>query len=475
MGMPINSYAVLSALTMETQSFERRIAEEIFEPYSLIAFILHDPKIHSSFDRGLADLFERLDLVTGDNLLFFALVDPPTSWKQRAQRREYYKNISDWEQREILNPNNAPQSADSSSTMFALMNSLNISLSELPCLVVTNNLNSREFIHFPVNEKNIVERMTDLGLTAERIEPRAARESGLHELLARYGVNQAITEASRLSSSLAETLSNPLSFIVAASPNSNMRSTASNQAQAAIRELYDVLNQSKNLQGDDRDLEVEVLATKILSYFALLNQKPHPSQGFVIPVDKELLEQESMQILQTASKVFDLLVADQEREIDSVLEMSDDFSPGVIALSKVFEREANLSMVHWIRKQMGISLPEYYDKFQPDVVARDGRTDFNKASKNGQWLPPGIGQSEVSMKRFAENGLPERWDARSYSLLMEQWAVIRERRNDAAHDRVTKMQALLEVQGALTNLAQNKCFEKFYEMKLAYSGRTHAS
>ncbi len=208
---------------------------------------------------------------------------------------------------------------------------------------------------------------------------------------------------------------------------------------------------------------------------ALLNQKTDSPLQDVVPIEKELLEYESYQILRTASKVYELLIADQDREIDSVLEMTDDFSPGVIALSKVFEREANLSMVHWIRKQMGISLPDYYDKVQPGKIARDGRTDFNKTNRNGQWLPPGIAQSEVSMKRLAENSLPERWDAHSYNLLMKQWAVVREKRNDAAHDRVTEMQALLEVQSALTSLAQNKCFEKFYEMKLAYSGRTHAS
>ncbi|MCX7770674.1 MAG: hypothetical protein N2202_06275 [Proteobacteria bacterium] len=38
-------------------------------------------------------------------------------------------------------------------------------------------------------------------------------------------------------------------------------------------------------------------------------------------------------------------------------------------MTKVFERELNLSIVHWIRKELGIRLPGYFNKPQPDVRA----------------------------------------------------------------------------------------------------------
>jgi len=46
-----------------------------------------------------------------------------------------------------------------------------------------------------------------------------------------------------------------------------------------------------------------------------------------------------------------------------------DFTPGVICLAKVFEKEANLSIVHWARRELGVSLPQFFNKPQPGVRA----------------------------------------------------------------------------------------------------------
>lgn len=475
MGMPINSYSILKTLALGGEEYEVQEVKDALKPFNLFAFILHDPQLHKDFHEKLTNLFERLDYVTGDRLLFFGLVDPPSSWTNRAKEREYYNKVSDWIVREAINPNNAPQSADSSLTMFAFINSLGITINELPCVVVTNNFTSKDYYHFPVHQNTIVEQLTELGFVAEKLDPQTANRKHIHEILRSYGFRPKGGSEQELTSNLAKTLSDALSFIIAASPGYGFNSVASEQAKNSVQELYGTLNSMKGTQVDEPNQDLDQLATTILSFMALLNQKKKSSQQIIIPIEKYLLEYESYQILQTATKVYELLIADQDREIDSVLEMTDDFSPGVIALSKVFEREANLSMVHWVRKKMGISLPEYFDKVQPGKIAKDGRADFNKANSKGFWLPPGIGQSENTIKNLSRDGLPDGWDNASYNSLMQQWAVIREKRNDAAHDRVTDMQSLLELQGALTNLAQDKCFNKFYAMKLAFSGRTYAS
>jgi hypothetical protein len=474
MGMPINSYSILKTLAMGGEDYEVEEVKSALEPFTLFAFILHDPQAHSDFHQRLTDLFERLDYVTGDKLLFFALIDPPSSWMQRAKGREYYQKISNWETRAILDPNEAPQSTDPSLTMFAFMNSLGISMNELPCVVITSNFNSQNYYHFPVHQNSIVEQLTELGFVAEKLDPQTANQKNIHEILRAYGFRPKGGSEQELTSNLAKTLSDALSFIIAASPRSEFHQRASGQAKKSVQELYKTLNQMKSTQPEEPNQDLDQLATTILSFMALLNQKPNSPQQDIVPIERKLLEYESYQILRTASKVYELLMSDQGRDIDSVLEMTDDFSPGVIALSKVFEREVNLSMVHWARKQLGISLPEFYNRAQPGKNAVRGIANFNQERK-GRWLPPGIGQSEKAISSLAKESLPGGWDEVSYNFLMERWSLIREKRNNAAHSGITDMQSLLVVQGALTDLAQNKCFDKFYEMKLAYSGRTHAS
>lgn len=479
MGMPISSYTILSTLAFGGEDYEVNEVKAALEPFKAFAFILHDPKVHVDFHNNLKRIFDQLDYLTGDSLLFFALVDPPDAWLELARERKYYKSLSQWEVTEVVDPKNAPKSREPSLTTFALANSLGIPSSDLPCIIITDELRSKYFYKLPTDSNKVMGQLTELGYVVSRLTPGDRLQLPDYRLLNTPLSKKHHGETSQTSFTygLARTLSDVLSFlIVGGTQNFPVRGKARNQAVASIQDLYVQLNQQKHMLNTGGDtLELENLSVSIVSALALLNQQEDLLRPEIIPVEKNLLEQDSYQILRTASKVYELLMGDQGEDIDAVLETTDDFSPGVIALSKVFEREANLSMVHWIRKQMGISLPEYYDIVQPDKVAKDGRTDFNKASKNGLWLPPGIGQSEVSMKRLAEVSLPEWWDINSYNLLMEQWAVIREKRNDAAHDRVTEMPALLEVRNALTSLAQNKCFEKFYEMKLAYSGRTNAS
>ena len=46
--------------------------------------------------------------------------------------------------------------------------------------------------------------------------------------------------------------------------------------------------------------------------------------------------------------------------IDGVVRETLDFTPAVICLSKVFEKEVNFSVVHWFRKELGIKLPEFF-------------------------------------------------------------------------------------------------------------------
>lgn len=148
MGMPITTYNVLDTLTKSRpESYEIGPVNEALEPFNLFAFIIHDPEAHPDFDQTINSVFTRLDLSTGGNLLFFALVDPPQIWLDQGGRnpgrdRPYYRELSSHNQarktlRELHDPGNVITSTDKSITAFSLATSLGISYDDLPCLIIT--------------------------------------------------------------------------------------------------------------------------------------------------------------------------------------------------------------------------------------------------------------------------------------------------------------------------------------------------
>lgn len=217
--MPISSYTVLTALASGQDSYETDTARRALRPFNLFAFIIHDPQQHPRLQAVLDRQFDRLDFVTGHKLLFFALVDPPKAWLEHGSNRDYYRlfaghraSQASWEAGELLNPKNAPSSNDRSITTFSLAQALGIPSDDLPCIVVTQDFQLDRFLWFRTSPDHLEEQLIRLGYLAERryVPPfDASREWADVDLCSSYG-------ADSLTSSLAKTLSDVLSFIVAA-------------------------------------------------------------------------------------------------------------------------------------------------------------------------------------------------------------------------------------------------------------------
>ena len=152
-----------------------------------------------------------------------------------------------------------------------------------------------------------------------------------------------------------------------------------------------------------------------------------------------------------------------------------DYTPGVICLAKVFEKEVNLSVVHWIREQLGVNLPECFNQRDPEVPkggATFDNVDFNKARDNRTWLPPTMGSSLKALcRKVKENkcqGEPipfDNWDR--FEVL---WGEIKEERNRAAHTMELVTQgSVFSVCHALRHL-HPYFFRKLYQMKEQYRG-----
>ena len=160
MGSPILTYKVLEALDdkistysiLEALDNKREPSSEIsnaissvrdkLRSFNLLAFIIHDPEVHHGFDAKITQLFDYLDQVSGNALLFFALIDPPEEWLEHGAERPYYQSL-DSLTRHLMHPGNAITSTDKGVTALSLANGLGIPSSMLPCLVVTRSLTSK--------------------------------------------------------------------------------------------------------------------------------------------------------------------------------------------------------------------------------------------------------------------------------------------------------------------------------------------
>ena len=140
--------------------------------------------------------------------------------------------------------------------------------------------------------------------------------------------------------------------------------------------------------------DYEVLAGRLAS---VTSNAPHvyrPRSSF-FRIKEAGLEEETRRVFRTA------------RAVSSALKSGDfdlDYSPAVMCLAKAFEREVNLSVVHWVRKELGIEMPAFFDRWSNSK----GKYEFDdinfNLSESGDkqtWRPPMLGQSERAIRLIA--------------------------------------------------------------------------
>jgi hypothetical protein len=150
-----------------------------------------------------------------------------------------------------------------------------------------------------------------------------------------------------------------------------------------------------------------------------------------------------------------------------------DHSPWALCLAKVFEREIALSIVHWFRDKLGVELPAYFDKYQPEKDAKYLKTrrpvDFNIRSRTG-WRPPTLGDSLKALEVEEPDNLLGVLGSFDIQFLIEKWKAIIDVRNMCAHaTRVDEVSVLL-LRDALSQISQKGIFDKLYRIKQNYRG-----
>jgi len=499
MGFPLkNNYALFRALRRDTVRDPNVRAPIELAPYNLFAFVLHDPSEHSEFHEALSEKFVDLDSsISGQKLLFFCLTDPPAEWLKMASKRPYL--VTGWgtgkgEAEALSHPSATINTRDQSLSTHTLARFLEIPTDELPCIYVTNNFYSPNGIYFQTHPTLLEEQMRTLGQIAESHGTDSQEEiyQRIQDEVPRSDIAptpHSVTGASDPSlNNLSAVIAEAMSLLV---PHSHDSEMICKEIRTGLQKRIDAVAQSGGeplestleklalaIQFRDRPFERGRLnpgsSTEVLD-FAPCPDMPQLESGEIpceaapsmqVAIGSHLLDSESAMMLKTGNKVFSVLLEEGDC----------DFSPAVLQFAKVFEREINLSLVQWMRACCGVTIPKFFNRVQPEIVARWGTLDFNRKQSNGKLLLPTLGQSvrlyEAYLESPNEGQVPLSPSAKSAVSKgnSSNWKKLARIRNDSSHAELASLRMAEKVCSIFGEFSKGNLFDDLCKLRGKLNG-----
>ena len=508
MGMFLSQYSMLNAIAYGERGQMKEETDKILEPYKLFVLVLHDPEKHTLFNQNFSRLFERLDYLTGPNLLFMGIAKPSYDWYLQNKNRDYF---GIWEKDQLIKSFQEIKVTEGSITCYSLANALRIDYDDLPSIIISPNLKSERFVVLKTGEQRIENQLMELGYFASSVTDQNADiySEKFNLLLHRidyYGQSEFMKHHEALGRSLADLFS----FSV---PENNLfGKDAKLHSNIVLDKLENIIIKAKNvheIENAKMNL-LTSLANKFNNLYkpfddlsnACLMSEPGNSGVDIIIYNKDflpipapvlqptknyfggtlaylkknidLLEQETKIIVSTTEAVYQMFRKMPEQK-------TLDFSPLVLGISKIFEIETNLSIVHWVRKHLNIEMPDYYKKFKPNchssfiipdktIVPNPKPIDSNM-HKGTKWLAPGLGQSELIVRSLLKNNLLiESFTNAEELSLIKAWSPIRESRNRAAHSDIMDKRDLQNIALNMNVLIESNNLKKILQLKQQYNG-----
>jgi hypothetical protein len=476
MGMPLTSFSVMQALlefqrrrydkfpirSMEMEREIRRcsfpdmrdLSDEL-QRFSLLAFVLHSPERHPDLHRKLERDFEILDQITGEDLLFFTVIEPSEDWVRSAGNRHYLSKIK---VRYMQSPRGLA-CADSDAALCAIARAF--SISSLPAIVVIDPRDSRDRVVIETSAIEIEQQLGRLGQCAQNYETGLS----LAGCLEKWNLGDVLQlPPDRLAMSRAIfALAG-----IAASGNDMGSMNARELLQTRVsRILGSGLNGGRWLrdarwnESHPWDVEPDDALIGLILDAAFYRGALHTENSrqlslpkgpdLLVSLDRNSLELETSGALASA---------------DAILKSGatlDDFSPVMICIGKAFESEINASIVQWYRQQLGVNMPQFFKRHAPGVSAVVNSevqpVDFNARRRLHGWHPPSLGASLwAGTHHFQAN--PEELTPEQFGDLTGIWKDILSIRNQAAHPGMmseSDFERAVELWGVLKNKGLIQC------------------
>lgn len=493
MGYPLyNNYTLFRALSepvriegevshrdLNELEFERNHLLRVLNQFNVFAFILHDPESHPEFDVFLDNAFCELDTMTGERLLFFALVNPGREWLARREQFPFHRRVRQFEYRAADLRVKPLFTSDPSASAYALSWALGIPPDQLPVMLVTNNLRDRSYLCTSTSVYTLRDQLNYLREVSQRkvydnleLSNQLMNIHGFEDLREYHQT----LDIPYLDSSLADTLSNVLSFIYTAGDNhEGGNRLARYRVDKVLNDLQKAMkNKKKELTESETAIsDIETIGIQI-GYLISILTGGHFHQNNLLGIDRRFLEKDSWRMITTAINV---------REYLSGLGMhrpgfEPDFSSAAICLAKFFEREVNLSFVHWIRRYLGVHLPMYFDRYEPNLNAMyvpDNMNypdplpvDFNRGN-TGYWRPPSLGQSRVCVDSISRKEVFEtNFHYTRINVVRDfinQWVEFKKIRNRASHPPALSYEEVRRMEESISVMNRADIFRSMHKMK----------
>jgi hypothetical protein len=479
MGMPstVSFYPLVYNLASPDRPYHST-ALRLLSPFSLFAFVLCPPDEKDGVRDVLARHFSFLDIATADRLLFFAPIDEPPGWREQKESGSAARSLIDFQN--VVS--SSVRSADPGQTAHAMAVSLGLEVADLPAIVVTADPRQNQYLALRTSADRVRQQLVGLGDFAQDLPTlgrRAASSEALKlraEDLRRRGLDLAggLSDP-ELTDNLAAALHTVLSFALVGSPHSHSR-YASQSARSALDNLRDRITRARAavqpLGGEpgseeDDSLQAVLHLEECLATWLGLTAKPTGEEGG--PAAPEGWDPEPTRWLILGDRVARLLAAPEPG--------NEDCSPAAVCWAKAFEAELNLSLGHWVRRLLGVSLPEYFGKVQEGVhaVFSGGgdrfSVDFNRRRRPGDdaWRSLELGVLRGPVGYYLGRETPP-LPTEKRAALLEAWETIRQVRNDACHPQAVSHDRAALLRETLRALERGAVLRDLTELKRSLRG-----
>lgn len=491
MGYPITSYTIIKNLSRQRKTsqkeFEYRYVREALQDFKLFAFILFDPEVDAEFGAFLGNIFESLDRKSGKDLLFFALVDPPENWLKNAAARDYYSAIQQYVAAGVFKENNTIRTKEASRTVKLICSTLGLDYNDLPVMVVTEDFTCRAFRGIKTCIESIESQLITLGEIAHM------RGQGLRRLRlidVAFEKESVEIDWKMEFESLADLLNSLISCLAAVSYQDDcLREQAQREAIILLNSWFKQLERLKQSLGrypgneDSLVGSIEELSTSMSNSISTL--RSYTDEPQMVTIDETCLDWQSSLWLQSAQRVRDFFQCDARMFLKSArpelsTQFTPEYTPVLMPLAKVFENEIRLSIVQWLRTLLDnpIEMPTFFNKLCTEPGVSGVHTFGNKVvhfntKYRGAWRPPELGKTRVSfVQRIThEAKIPPHFTRVELNVLSEEWEIILEERNRAAHTNLIGIEDVFRMETSLSRLSSKRVFQSFAQLKNDLSGQ----
>lgn len=437
MGLPVSKFHILADIC----SKESFIQNE-FSAYKLVCIVLHDPD-DEAFNREMRRRFAKLHEWTGKDMLFITFIDPPSRWHASWGGEDgfYKRNV------------NVERGLDS---WLVINNFLPVVAPEsnLPCILVTHDLLSQEYVILEISIYDFERQLVRLGdYCSSSPERFSVSDPRFQDFVSGLGNSQYRTLPER---SVAEELAGTLAL-----------SKAHNYDREAVRWAKRRLSELKErvvAAGEDdyraaslynsyvTDLESNrgIERRSGSNFRQDYGARDARRSGYYLFPEK-IKGLSSCDILSRGNihqfnELLPSYISDLYQDDFGMHRLSgtdDDISYGLsfkqlaLPLTEFFERELNMTLVQQMRMHLGIEMPEYYRKFKKDffaIVKLDkGTVALNACEYPDRLKPVMTGQAFMAYRAICEENGPYRMKDRMGPRFIEEWYTLAKLRNKVSH------------------------------------------